>query len=124
MIVYIVTDGCYSDYHICAVFTDKLKAEQYAALHGYDYVEEYETDKPLIDGNVEVYYQYCVDITKNYIDCEFIGFTNRKSCQIVANSERAIVRFSASEKNDEKAIKIAQDMLAEYRAKQESEDTE
>ena len=122
MIVYIVTDGSYSDYHICAVFTDKLKAEQYAALHGYDDVEEYETDKPLIDGNVEVYYRYYIDITKSYIDCKFIGLTSKKTCEIVANSERAIVTFSASEKNDEKAIKIAQDMLAEHRAKQAREE--
>ena len=27
--IYVVTNGCYSDYHICGVFTDETAAEEY-----------------------------------------------------------------------------------------------
>ena len=40
---YVVTSGCYSDYHIEGVYTDKDKAERYANIHGCD-VEEWELD--------------------------------------------------------------------------------
>lgn len=47
--VYVITAGCYSDYHICAVSLDPQKAEVLAKFyteHGYDEagVEEYEAD--------------------------------------------------------------------------------
>ncbi len=44
--VYVVTAGCYSDYHIVRCFSDKVKAELYVSgLSGYD-VEEFEMDEP------------------------------------------------------------------------------
>ena len=50
MKAYVITQGCYSDYHICAVTLDKEKAERLRKLalcHDSDYVEieEYELDK-------------------------------------------------------------------------------
>lgn len=39
--IYILTDGCYSDYHIVAATTDKEKAEELSAKL-YCEVEEYE----------------------------------------------------------------------------------
>ena len=56
MKVYVITQGCYSDYHICAVTLDKDKAEQLRKMYtakesryGYSSsdvaeIEEYETD--------------------------------------------------------------------------------
>ena len=45
MKIYVVTTGCYSDYSIDRVFTDKAKAEEYAEwLEDSNDVEEYETD--------------------------------------------------------------------------------
>lgn len=46
MKIYAVTDGSYEDYHTEAIFTDKNKAKQYAALHNLDNVEEWEVDAP------------------------------------------------------------------------------
>ncbi len=43
MKIYIVTDGCYSDYDIVAVYTDREKAERYIATYSGK-IEEYETD--------------------------------------------------------------------------------
>ena len=40
--VYVVTAGCYSDYHIDAVFKDKSKAEIYCSCHEDCEIEEYD----------------------------------------------------------------------------------
>lgn len=54
--VYIVSEGCYSDYHIVAIFSDKNKADIHAALLNnheafYDEarVEEWDIDNVEID---------------------------------------------------------------------------
>lgn len=39
--LYIVTAGCYSDYHIKAVFEDRTKAEYYCTCHEECEIEEY-----------------------------------------------------------------------------------
>lgn len=44
MKIYVVTSGCYSDYHIEAVYTDEDKAKAYANLHSDRTVEKYEAD--------------------------------------------------------------------------------
>jgi hypothetical protein len=49
MKVYAITKGCYSDYHICCVTTDKEKAEVLAKKFSSRYdpadVEEYDTEE-------------------------------------------------------------------------------
>lgn len=57
MKIYVVTSGCYSDYYIDKVFTDKNKAEEFVEWHGwYDdsRIEEYETEDNLV---VDKYYR-------------------------------------------------------------------
>lgn len=44
MKVYVVTAGCYSDYHIEAVFTDPVMANAFANINSEREVEEYEAD--------------------------------------------------------------------------------
>ena len=44
MVIYVVTDGVYSEYHVEAVFTSREKAEEFRTYHGYDNVEEFEAD--------------------------------------------------------------------------------
>lgn len=57
MKVYVVTQGSYSDYHICAVLLEKSKAEAICKLLRSEWfepnIEEYETDvvEPLLNGN-------------------------------------------------------------------------
>lgn len=50
MKVYVITQGSYSDYHICAVSLDKDEAERLARIYsdGRDEaeVEEYDTERP------------------------------------------------------------------------------
>ena len=66
MKIYVVTEGEYSEYHICAVFDDKNKAELYCAVReekdflnnncyvfGDEYmIEEFNTDDVDIEGKV------------------------------------------------------------------------
>ena len=52
--VYLVSEGCYSDYRIIGVFSDPKKAEIYAAMHDDGEVTEWEVDDITIDSNDEV----------------------------------------------------------------------
>ena len=56
MKIYIVTSGCYSDYGINAVFTNKELAEKYCTAHSkYPeeyFIEEYEADSEVCDAKV------------------------------------------------------------------------
>ena len=66
MKIYAVTEGEYSEYHICAIFDDKKKAELYCAVReekeflnnncyvfGDEYmIEEFDTDDVNIEGTV------------------------------------------------------------------------
>ena len=61
MKIYIVTSGCYSDYTIEKVFTDRAKAEEYKAwLRDSNDIEEYETEDDLI---VNKCYEMHIDFT-------------------------------------------------------------
>lgn len=50
MIVYVVTEGSYSDYHIEAVFADKEQANLYLRIHPGCVIEEYDTEEIKIDA--------------------------------------------------------------------------
>lgn len=61
MKIYIVTFGCYSDYSISKVFTDRAKAEEYKEwLPDANDIEEYETEDDLV---VNKYYELYIDFT-------------------------------------------------------------
>jgi len=66
MKVYIVTSGCYSEYRIEKVFTNREKAEKYVLFHsgGYDEpkIEEYETEGDFDFYQIKYFYaRYEVD---------------------------------------------------------------
>jgi hypothetical protein len=67
MKVYIVTAGCYSDYHIKRVFSNKEKAELYAKGTSEADIEEYELDD---DKEVKLYtlinIDYCIERAPKY----------------------------------------------------------
>lgn len=116
MKIYIVTDGEYSDYHIEAVFTDKKKAEIYASLHNCDWVEEFETHDDNITGDVEpwcIHSFICSSSGLIFLESHY----SIKKIHTVRNDFRGITVFvSLNEFDEEKALKIAQDMLAEFKA--------
>lgn len=51
MIVLVVTEGSYSDYHIEAVFTDRDQANLYLKLHPGCEIEEWDTEEVKIDAS-------------------------------------------------------------------------
>jgi len=126
MKVYIVTSGCYSDYSIDAVFTDRKKAEMYCAIHNVEDqdIEEWETeddsitvDKPVLkrwvgihksNGLSEVEEEgYC--LTPIFQVCEkyYYGGYDR------------IIMSTSMDKTAEQAQKIMYDKLAAWKYEKE-----
>ena len=123
--VYVVTKGCYSDYHICAVTLDKEKAERLRKLFdggGMDEagIEEWDTEKH--DDFLAGRMPYCVIFLEDgnvfSADCDTwgleyfeTGITETPIWQNMKKLSGLCVNLYAEDK--ESAIKIA----AEKRAK-------
>lgn len=74
MKVYIVTEGSYSDYHICAVFLSEEEAKIYcAAMHDADAddegfcIEEHDTDEDRVEAapGTKVHYDVRVNLSED-----------------------------------------------------------
>ena len=53
MTVYVTLEGEYSERHIEAVFTDRMQAAVYCAIHKGAWIEEYEVDSVKLESNKE-----------------------------------------------------------------------
>jgi superfamily II DNA or RNA helicase len=114
MKVYVITKGAYSDYHIVAVVLDKTRAEEIVKAvsnpgwsfgFGEARIEEYDTDTFATQYAYDVYYRskrWYADIDE-YADHQSNHVYNDHSFLVFA-------------KDKDHAIKIAQDMRAEYLA--------
>lgn len=129
--VYIVTQGSYSDYHIVTVFTNRKDAEVYCAVHNGSYgCDSYEVEEVEI-GSIE--YQPDKQIgyafeTEAYGKLSFRRYFMPKVGRnaIVPNvvkeskwrgrTEYAVAVMATSM---EQAEKIAQDLIAKYKAEKE-----
>ena len=111
MKVYVITKGVYSDYHIVGVVLDKNRAEEIvetiSTTHSKAFVEEYDTDSFATCLRFEVYYIYG---NWNAIVDEY----NNKHMNNCLYDENHFIVYA---KDKDHAIKIAQDMRAEYLAK-------
>lgn len=128
MKVYIVTDGEYSDYHIEAVFDDRKKAELHAALHNCNCVEEYDVNDCKIEGNTKYYVVHYIEEGRGgelYVDNirystkREHGIETHRRSEFFGSTIRLMIRVSLEEHNEERALKIAQDMYAMYKAAKE-----
>ena len=132
--VFIVTSGEYSDYHIDAVFSNRRDAEIFCANHdkgfyGSPEIEEYEIDIDVSQMDADIVYAYVVrdgkiestDIIRKskikkfqenakYMDNWYKRMENKKG--------KGICVF-LTKPNKSKALKIAQDKLAEQKALEE-----
>lgn len=115
--VYVITKGDYSDYHICAVTLDKERAKKLAAMYGSRWyearIEEYVLDeeKKLHKYGVTfdlqgAFKRFCADEYDIYDEGLIDDY----------NSDETIIVWVKT-KDEDHAIKIAQDKLAEYKAK-------
>lgn len=118
--IYIVTEGEYSDYHICAVFSTREKAEEYVQCHGTDYnIEEYDLDED-VERFVKLW-RVAVAIKNNEIietcPTEYKVEEMTDTCHIEVNwhGEPFIYFYVQSETMD-KAIKIASERFAAVKA--------
>lgn len=139
MKIYVITSGEYSAYNIEYVTTDKKKAELFCAVHNknntWDYyeIEEYESDdfditvseekgEPgylyifkfiLFNNNNNVCHLHISNIYK------YITFKKQNTIDALIYGRLYGVNIWIPEENEEKAKKIAYDMMAEYVARKE-----
>lgn len=121
---YAVTDGDYSDYHIIAITDNKERAENIKKLYSSKYSEP--MIEEFFDGEAknEALYDvlYCTDgnydVTLQTFDKEHSSDINiiRES---VPHNHWWEYQVLVIAKNENHAIKIAQDLWAEYKAKKE-----
>ena len=128
--VYIITQGCYSDYHICAVTMDKEKAERLCTLFRNSCdepeIEEWDTEanadllagrKPYVvqfleNGDVYSAFErtWCIELFKQYIE---------KTQILSAHKPINVLEVSLYAENKASAIKIAAERRAKYLAEKE-----
>lgn len=120
--IYIVTSGEYSDYHICAVFSTREKAEEYVQIHGTDYgIEEYDLDEE-IKREVKLW-RVAVAIKNNEIiiiepcPTEYRVEEMTDTCYINADwYGEPIMYFYVQSETMDRAIKIASERFAAVKA--------
>ena len=130
MKVYVITKGAYSDYHICAVATDKKKAEilkkAFDDKDGWREacIETYETDQFIteIENGFKLYNCALKDGEDLSIS------TYLEDLDYMTDSDFRVKRFSKGwcapgygikvwAKDEDHARKIAADKIAEYKAR-------
>ena len=129
MKVYVITAGAYSDYHICGVATDPVSAENLRLFHssgwnGEAHIEEFETEESFIrpetcwhititkDGELHRCYEKNlawdgIRVVINHVSY----FLGEYYVDVVA-------------KDREHAIKVAQDLIAQYKYEHKVEEGE
>lgn len=119
--VYVITQGSYSDYHICAVTLDKSRAENMKKLFDgrWDYaqIEEYILDETKENGNL-YYIEFPDDSEPTIHIDEYDGFGQIDSSPYVADWNSPI-RIYVRTKDEAHAMKIAQDEYARWKAEKE-----
>jgi hypothetical protein len=125
MIIYVVTSGAYSDYHIDAVFTDKELAKRYCAAHNSNnypsWVEEYETDAVKVEGEEYVHHLFVINERdtgpRSYENVYRLSPNNRN--EIVCEGIHINARVYLTKDDPALAFKIGKDMIAKYKAEKE-----
>lgn len=112
--VYIITKGVYSDYHICAVTLDKNIAEKLCRAYTDNdrhkaWIEEYDLNERLEDVRI----MYCVEITDDDVEV-CVDDDDNKEYEF---GDRGDFTAYVLARDQEHAVKIAQDRRAEYLAK-------
>ena len=124
MKVYVITKGIYSDYRICAVALDKDKAEILRKAFSDSWeeaeIEIYETDQFIteIEAGLKIYQCVVNDnglsaYERDYEYADDICFNK------VNKTNRRIATYSVYvwAKDEDSALKIAADKIAEYKAR-------
>lgn len=126
--VYVITKGCYSDYHICAVTLDKEKAERLRKLFdggGMDEteIEEWDTEQhvDLLSGRKPyfVLFRENGDVLSVTEDEYCIEYFEPKIFVFHHCYHGDVLKTAVYADNREAAIKIAAEKRAKYLAEKE-----
>lgn len=125
MKVYVVTDGCYSDYHIEAVFTDEEQAKLYCAAHESEdiSIKEYDTEDNEIISKKPVLKCWFVPIRGYSLNLDDIHwqYTLKKTKTVGYHGWYGKVVFLSlpESKTEEEAKKAISDFYAQWKAEQQ-----
>lgn len=122
MKVYVITQGCYSDYHICAVTLDEHEAERLLKVYSETYdkatVEEYDTDGPEAKMGLDGRVPYHVTFAKKYtsVSMSYEAPEDFKPNVKLGNHYDEVHLFAT---DSEAAVKIAAEKRAQALAERE-----
>lgn len=119
-IVYVITQGSYSDYHICAVTLDKERAKKlskfYANSDGEANIEEFDLGDPIeavIENLVPVYHIIIWKKgTYRAIICRYHDGNKPFTATYQLDPDNLLFSATLTAKDEDHAIKIAQDNRA------------
>lgn len=116
-IIYIVTAGEYSDYHICAVFSTKEKAEEYVQCHGTDYnIEEYNLDEEVVKKAQLWSVAFSVEDCKMRFAYPTTQYLDKRDCCHINKNYTKEINFYVESDSMDRAIKIARERFAAVKA--------
>lgn len=123
MKVYVITQGEYSDFEICAVTLDKKQAELLKARYSDEWdeacIEEYETEEYKIEVSKDYKPMWTVQFENNEMyRCLQIGHKNHKHGYVKTHYALDIISVFVEAKDEEHARKIAKDIYAKWLAEQ------
>lgn len=130
--IYVITAGEYSDYHVCAVTTDRERAEQLRKRYFRESYDGAEIEE-FIDGDPEA--GECKDLrpiwnaylnakkewtiyTEKYINGDFTNRFELVDPKYITGLSSTIFRADVDAPDEEHALKIAQDKYAKLIAEE------
>lgn len=118
MLIYVITKGCYSDYHIAAVTDDKEKAEFLKMKFSDEYdaaeIEEYDTDNYSVEGIQNMKLFYWKVLINNGDSMVYPYLSGNQYFKVYDTGIQAVVIA----RTKEQAIKIVRDKYAQYLSEQ------
>jgi len=123
MKIYVVTEGSYSDYHIVGVSDDMETARKIAEYRGAE-VETYDTNDFTDDRLLWVYTwrtwydDYGEKQERESLECRMPDEVDREVNKIYQSGDKSRYKVVVKAKDRDHALKIARDMVAQYRAKE------
>ena len=116
--VYVITKGVYSDYHICAVTSNKKTAEILRKTYSENSWDDAKIEEWDLNGDPEeIRIMFRVVFGNIETTCEFDEYENREAIYCPKGS--GVITVYVRAKDKESAIKIAAERKAEYLARKE-----
>lgn len=118
--IYVVTQGCYSDYHIVAATLDKKLAEKIAAKFSDQYddcrIEEYGDAEVMLRPAYAIYFNDSGNVDSTHECKDAYDYSGLGNCNEYRYGFNRKMRVTVSADNLESAIKIAAEKRAKYLA--------